>query len=257
MEIPRSVRSKLDRAQQHIDTLLAEIDAFDRRKPYAFMQDHNAEMTEHYLHLLLVEPFPDAAWGCILGDAVHNLRSALDHLVYAIAVRRNKGGDPPPDERRLMFPIFDPPKPLPMGKVKTLGDEVGAAIEAEQPDPAQLVNSALWTLDQLDIADKHRAIRVALLYSDTGAFTVRPEPIDKRWNQRPFSGKAPFFTAVYDRPVAEVEMESAGTGLVGIEGIEPTPDPDTAIFWPMGNLTAFLRAGVDGIIERVGTAAGL
>jgi len=257
--LPASVRAKLDRAQKHIDDLLADIAAFDARDPYSIVQNHNADLTEHYLHLRLAEPFPAYLWGCILGDAIHNLRSALDHVVYAIAIRESGGKDPPPDHTRLMFPILDPPKPLPMGKVKTLSDEVRTAIEREQPDPANLVSSPLWTLDQLDIADKHRVIHLALTHSDYGGFSIKPSipcTFVPKWNARPLDGKAPLLTLTFDRPVPEVEVGSVGTALVGIDGVDPI-DPNSIIFWPVGDLAAFLRAGVNATIERVAEAAGL
>lgn len=259
MDLPASVQAKLDRAQQHIDKLLAKIEAFDSRQPYAFVQDHNADLTEHYLHLRLVEPFPSAVWGCILGDAVHNLRSALDHLVYAIAIRQNEGREPPPDHTRLMFPILDPPKPLPMGKIRTLSEPVRAAIEREQPDPAHLVNSPLWTIDQLDIADKHRVIHMTLTHSEYERFRIKPSipcTFVPTWNMRPLDGRAPLLTLAFDRPVPKVKMGSVGTGLIGIDWIDPT-DPNSIIFWPVGNLMAFLKAGVVSTIGRVAEASSL
>jgi hypothetical protein len=45
-------------------------------------------------------------WSLVAADCVHNLRCALDHLVYAIAVYES-GQDPPPNHRGLQFPIAE------------------------------------------------------------------------------------------------------------------------------------------------------
>lgn len=252
MEVPPSVRVKLDRAQEHVGQLLGELDAFDRPESYLFVPDHNADLTEHYLHLHLRVPFPGERWGAILGDVAHNLRSALDHLVYGVAIWES-GSDPPPEHTRLMFPVFDPPKPLPINKVRTLSGPVRAAIIAAQPDPSHLVDSPLWTLDQLDIADKHRAIHVALAHGNYSSFSIKPSipcSFVPKWNIRPLDGKAPLLTLTFDRPVPNVEVGSVGSAVVGLDRIDPN-DPKSTIFWAVGDLTAFLRAGVDAAISRV------
>jgi hypothetical protein len=257
--LPASVQSKLDRAQKHIDDLAADIAAFDARKPYRIVQDHNADLTEHYLHLRLNEPFPAYRWGCMLGDAVQNMRAALDHLVYAIAIRESRQ-DPPPEHTRLMFPILDPPKPLPVGKIRTLSEPVRTAVAAEQPDPSGLDDSMLWRLDQLNIADKHRVIHVALAHSDYGGFSIKPSvpcTFVPKWNARPLDGKAPLLTLTFDRPVPEVEMGSVGSGLVCIERISQGKEPDPLHPWVVGDLLTDLQKATRGIADRVWRAAGL
>jgi len=52
----------------------------------------------------------DAFWGgstwpdmcCAVGDAVHNMRSALDHIAYAVALSRRR---PPKDLERIAFVV--------------------------------------------------------------------------------------------------------------------------------------------------------
>jgi hypothetical protein len=51
---------------------------------------------------------PPARFGLIAGDAIHNIRSSLDHMVVALAkvgASVAKENLTPPDERRLQFPI--------------------------------------------------------------------------------------------------------------------------------------------------------
>jgi hypothetical protein len=258
VSFPPSVRAKLDRAQEHFDAIQTEIAAFDELNPYRTVHDHNADFTEHYLHLRLVEPFPGERWGCIFGDGVQNLRSALDHLVYAIAIRES-GQDPPPEYRRLMFPVLDPPKPLPMSKIRTLSKPVQAAIVAEQPDSNRLDDSLLWQLDQLNVADKHRVIHVTLTQSDFGGYRIEggtpKAPMKVTWNLRPLDGKAPLLRLTFESPQPNVKVSATGTGLIGVERIGIRKR--VKAFRPIGNLANDLSAQVRAIIERVGRVGGV
>lgn len=60
----------------------------------------NAEGSVHQFSLCF-EVQPDTLrWALLLGDALHNMRCALDHIVYALAVRQT-GKGPPPGASRL------------------------------------------------------------------------------------------------------------------------------------------------------------
>src|SRR5262245_10502196 len=49
---------------------------------------------------------PQLEWGIILGDVLHQLRTALDHIIYDIATRRHATLKAK-EERSLHFPIFE------------------------------------------------------------------------------------------------------------------------------------------------------
>src|SRR5260370_28200532 len=104
----------------------------------------------------------------MIGDCVHNLRSALDHLVYQLAIL-NKA--PASARDKTSFPIFLDQNGF-IGvtnkKVKPyVSAEAFAQIERSQPyftaNPSELPlmeRHTLWVLSQLDIIDKHRLILV-------------------------------------------------------------------------------------------------
>jgi hypothetical protein len=54
-------------------------------------------------------------WGLITGDAIHNLRGALDHLVWQLACYKTGSAELPGvserEARRIQFPIDDTPPP--------------------------------------------------------------------------------------------------------------------------------------------------
>lgn len=254
-----SVQAKLDRSKQHIKNLGAQIDRFDRSQPYRITEDHNPERTEYYLRFALTKPFPALRWAGLLGDAIQNMRSALDHLIYAIAIAQS-GYNPPPEHRRLMFPVLDPPRPLPMNRIASLSKDVRAAVQREQPDPANLTESNLWRLDQLNLADKHRLLHPTLTFTHYSALMVKPSiacTFTPSWNLQPLDDRAPLLRLVFDRVVPEVEMGSHAEGLVCIQGIAADGQPNPSEFWVVGNLLTDLHASTRGILDRVAEAAGL
>ena len=123
---------------------------------------------------LIVYPKPtkptDPSLPLVIGDCVHNYRSALDHLAFQLAVvnKSTLGAD------RIQFPIYAKP-----GKFKNfVKDNVApfvsgpalAAIKRLQPYETDYIpeNSTLWCLSQLDIIDKHRLLVIV-------AQQIRPE----------------------------------------------------------------------------------
>lgn len=109
----------------------------------------------------------DPSLPLLVGDCVHNLRSALDHLVFQLAILK---GSSKSAADKTMFPIclaksgpqgFD-------GRVRIslksfISSAALAEIEKCQPYNAYAVaNEAdIWILHRLDIIDKHRLLLVA------------------------------------------------------------------------------------------------
>ena len=96
------VHLKMMRAQEHADSLDKKLHAFLDRKPHLVVAEVDNE-TPQFLDFTLktqVKEETDPYWSVILGDFLHDLRSALDHLVYALATLRRKR------PRGTQFPIF-------------------------------------------------------------------------------------------------------------------------------------------------------
>ncbi len=118
-----------------------------------------------YMVCKVVEiPEVPAHWATLIGDAVHNMRSGLDHLVWQLAIL-NLGGRRLP--KRTEFPVCDSPSAwldrITKDKVRDLSPWHRAMIKARQPyqglDPVREVGpfSALGFLNGLSRLDKHRA----------------------------------------------------------------------------------------------------
>ena len=100
---------KLDRAAEHIRFLVGEVDAFQKDNPLTTFAEFEAN--RDFLVKVRVPQTPDLQWGVVLGDAVHNLRSALDHAAWELVQRNVRAGFKPvlteKQERLIQYPISD------------------------------------------------------------------------------------------------------------------------------------------------------
>lgn len=119
---------------------------------------------------------PPIQLGLILGDFIHNLRSALDNLVCQLAQLSSREGC-----ERTQFPICDSPElfahELKRDRLAGLRGEHVAAIEGLQPFPGRdtPTQKALVAIRDFDNFDKHRAIHASL-----AALDPRPESLRGR-----------------------------------------------------------------------------
>jgi hypothetical protein len=80
-----SSRRKIARAKQHINDLKARAKAFGEEHPYEEFRRKDSENRRIVIGARLTKPFPDC-FDDIASDAMNNLRDALDHACYAVAV---------------------------------------------------------------------------------------------------------------------------------------------------------------------------
>jgi len=154
---------KIGRAQEHFRIFDSELGEWTESKPYSILQKSDPEGCRHTLVLELKRPFPADKWSLIAGDCIHNLRCALDHLVYALAVK-NSGTNPPQDANRLQFPIASSLEQFEKqrDRIKGLSDKAQTFIEQRQPYNVRTkkMPPQLAILSGLDNADKHRLLTV-------------------------------------------------------------------------------------------------
>jgi hypothetical protein len=160
---------KVKRAKEHRDALKSEIGAvFAELNNLPRVGTKYEEETGDYI--LYVSYMPDLSAlieraSLLFGDGIHNLRSALDHLVYTLALVHKNGKIE--DPRRLAFPITDSEKDWrgQVYRLKEISAEDRTIIEWYQPYNAlarggQPVGSPtlLGYLRDLDDWDKHRLL---------------------------------------------------------------------------------------------------
>jgi hypothetical protein len=154
---------KLERGINLADQFKASADEFLGRRPFTITTTTDA--THHRFTVwVTVEPPPDDL-GLLLGDATHNLRSALDCLVAAMA-RRAGGAD---DETQ--FPICDDPRQFESRyrarRLRCLAANEIDFLEQLQPYHQGLrFIHPLCYLRDMSNADKHRLIVPTLVAAE-------------------------------------------------------------------------------------------
>lgn len=162
-----TVNRKLARAREHRDALDAEIRAYVESGPYAVTKHVNDERTRWSVSVALLREPDVGRWGVIFGDSIHNIRSALDHLFFALARHYDAGRSTPSARKKWKFPI-QADRAAFEGFRSKLGQifpaEVWAAIEREQPYHGGNEDEIRWNylalLQRLDNADKHHEVHI-------------------------------------------------------------------------------------------------
>ncbi len=160
------VDAKIGWAKCHLAALKESVEDTLQTHPYRFVGQMDAKTGEYVLsaHDL---PAMDPTWSLRVGDVVHNLRSALDHLAWQLVILDGAK----PDEKTL-FPVRksavsktgqSAPTQL---RPAVRNREILDALESVQPylgpdgQPANYAENPLWRLHRLDIIDKHRLLLV-------------------------------------------------------------------------------------------------
>jgi hypothetical protein len=167
MRIFWGVMAKTSRAIEHLETLHGELQEFRQQpRPYAFVVTSSEDRTRHTFQLHPSwESETTARWAAIVGETVHNLRSALDHLIWECA--RLSGGDPgihtafplrgsAPEEGFAAWATAAPTRTSRAGKLYGLSEEAVSLVERFQPYRGTEAGELLAQIDSLWQIDKHR-----------------------------------------------------------------------------------------------------
>ena len=147
------VRAKLGRARAHLAELEKDTQAYLASDPFEVYADAEPDRGP-ITYRVHVRAEPPEHLGLLLGDALHNARTALDHVVCRLV--EDGGGTVTQD---TMFPTnrksSDWPKTV---KKKLAGASAAAraAVMATNAYPGG--DNQLWALHQLDISDKHKVL---------------------------------------------------------------------------------------------------
>ena len=160
---------KWDRAHKHLNDATAAASQFLQSNPYRIVRDEESEPGKLlYWITLLKDPPPEIALAA--GDAIHNMRSALDHIVYELSTKRKK------NPRDTSFPLHKEEADWDKRgrhQVRLLPNEAITYIYNVQPWPRPQPfrpdmfgpnRQRLRELHELDIADKHKTLNLAVLY---------------------------------------------------------------------------------------------
>lgn len=182
-QTPPGHLQKLDRASQHIKELSAAQQAWLGTGAYSFFSERDPQTGKTIVRAKITEP-PPGQFSLIVGDAVHAMRSALDHLALELAVAHQRPGSlPEAMEKASEFPIFPleigndqgrdlfhrikkkTGEPAPGGglhKLQGAHPDAVKAIEGIQPyhRGSAFAEDPLWVIHELDRIDKHRRLHL-------------------------------------------------------------------------------------------------
>jgi hypothetical protein len=87
---PGSPRAKFNRGVEHIEILHGEIDRFAKDNPDPRIEKFDPKTGRYTLRLKFGRNPNGERWGLLLGDAIQNFRSALDHVVWQLVLANGK-----------------------------------------------------------------------------------------------------------------------------------------------------------------------
>jgi len=166
------VWAKIARADEHAQVLEREVQAFFDRDPPPLGTSFGYFDPASGWHLVygFVREAPPLRLGVILGDLVHNVRSALDHLVWQLVLLN---GETP--SRANAFPIASTEGDWEAGvdrRLAGVSSNHRAIIQSVQPykGPNGPENTYTAVLSHLSNVDKHRVVHAtAAVILDPGA----------------------------------------------------------------------------------------
>jgi hypothetical protein len=212
------IAAKIDRADFHLKTLEEKIRRFADGKLYSFTIEVDKESSWHSVTIHIHRPMP-LLWGAIVGDIVHNLRSALDHLIWQIV--RGRGNIP---GKWNEFPLYDSrseferkvERPFLAGKrsaLRGVSHQTFARIEILQPYHApDSSRHGLGILHALSNTDKHRLVHSSYVRIPEQASKVGGEgwiisQIDQPVGVVEDGAEVLRYRAWFDRPDSEVDVK--------------------------------------------------
>lgn len=152
-------RLKIDRAKKHITDLEVILRQHTQTNPYRLVCEVKpasfaSNRIMHHYRINTITPLPDDI-PLLIGDAIHNLRVALDLFAYDIIT--TNGGS----KQFTGFPFEEEPgnydAALTKGKVAMVPDKIKKVFRAVEAYKGGR-GSDLWHMNKLDIIDKHRLL---------------------------------------------------------------------------------------------------
>lgn len=163
---------KVERANKHFLDFDIEIRAFNASDPYKIVHERDPETGYLVVKVRRLKHPPDNLT-LIVGDAIHNLRTALDYLACDLALRNGK------DTKRVYFPFAKTGQHFLSAtiqrKIRNLSAEDQESIRALEPYVGGK-GALLFALHDLDRVEKH--IKFVTIRAAASALSVQPRIAD-------------------------------------------------------------------------------
>ncbi len=206
-------RAKIERAHELKHALEAIISPVESQAPQLQIRAEFDPHSRYYVFRVATIP---EDWtlriGVLIGDVVHNTRSALDHLLWQLACHHITGTIPEERAKGIQFPIEDACQGF--AKRRKALPEIPSVywtiFDAAQPYNG---GDSLATLRRLSNHDKHRVLTPILIRPETF------EPIGE-----PFRGRQ---LVDFDNTHAETDLK-VGAEIMRVK-LDPSPYPEADV----------------------------
>jgi hypothetical protein len=153
---------KFHRAQEHFSAFDMAAQWWLKRKTHRIVEEIDDQADVKQI-LLVADEQPPLRLSLIAGDAIQNMRSALDHLVVELATAEYGGPLPHEIESKLAFPITTCRDKFRAARKRSrltcVPARAQAVIQRLQPyRRGDYRTDLLWVLQELSNIDKHRRL---------------------------------------------------------------------------------------------------
>jgi hypothetical protein len=199
----RGPEAKLERAIEHLEPLERNCERFLKSKPYAVTAEFEPEAGCYVLRFRARKSLP-LSMSVRVGEIVHNLRSALDHVAWVLAASNTDDVGAlwePGTRERVMFPVAKTPEAFQSHRLMPLISQAAkAALDPLQPytrgHPYQVARHPLSVLHDLWNIDKHRVVHAGIGAIDLSTTTWRRramlmEDFEAAMETEPVEGSGP------------------------------------------------------------------
>jgi hypothetical protein len=222
-----SAKRKIARAKKHIDDVKREVVAFTQNAAYIRFSEPDTKNPQLIVHKVRMNNSVPDGLSEIAGDALANLRQALDHATYGAAIASGKS-----NPRSAYFPFGRTESDVDnaiKGNCKDVPQELYSLLRAFKPHSGG--NEVLYTLSQMANRDKHAlltpvgatAVDAGMNVSGTGYMSM-PDPHfwDHAKNEMVLITLGPgaqcnahfrFFSTIAFSGISTIESEPAPTVL--------------------------------------------
>ncbi|MBL8821753.1 MAG: hypothetical protein JNJ77_04130 [Planctomycetia bacterium] len=151
------IKQKLNRAQTHLEELIVVVEKFmnENEDPYVIEEDIATGAMQYKVKFKT--PIPEIL-PVLIGDVIHNLRCALDHLIWQLV--ESNGQIPHNRTSFVVCKIKNSYDSAKSNALRGLSNEVLDLFESIQPYNSNSGIQQLTILDDLDNYDKHRKLVV-------------------------------------------------------------------------------------------------
>lgn len=251
---------KLGRAYSHIMEVQSCIEEWEALRPLR-TKTVQVSPTELWITLDVVVPPPTQVLATVMGDALHNLRSALDAVVWEMATFGDAAPSSEDAERAVQFQLYDDPAKFKKWheRVGSLSEVFIARLEAEQPYRRAAALAALGqedtlvALHRLDVLDKHRnsiATQSSIQHVDGPGLGIRGDLTKLVFTPREratLTTGSIIATVTSPEPFVLLESETATVSahfeVPYLNGVTPMLDV-------LGIMAGKVRATLDGLYGR-------